>query len=386
MSGLAKASDLHLLSYNIKMSIPFIDLTRFEDHFLLRWSEKVAELSKKASFIGGYEVEIFEQRLSDLTQVDNVVTCANGTDAIQLALRALGVGVGDYVLVPNVTFWATYEAAVNVGAIPITIDVDLIDGGVDLSAFILAAEKYQPKAAVIAHLYGWATRNLDFIRTFCKDSNIFLVEDGAQCFGVQLNGQSIYKDALLSTTSFYPAKVLGGAGDGGAVFSNKKSIAEEVRRLGNHGRTSHYGYGSIGWNSRLDSIQAAYLNIALDYLPQRISSRRNAAKYYQNSLSTIGVKQILAPEFYEENGYCNVTIFEDFDLKRRVEKGLRDKNIGFGNIYPAAISDQPAIKSILHMGGRNSQKLCESILNLPLYPYMTEIELKTVVDTVASLV
>ena len=369
------------------MSVPFIDLKRFEDDFLDRWNKKVAKLSENASFIGGDEVERLEETLTRWTENKFAVTCGNGTDAIQLALRALDVGKNDLVLVPNMTFWATFEAIVNVGATPVTVDSDLNDGGIDLDAFVKAVEKLQPKAAVIAHLYGWGTVNLKKIRDFCKLKNVLLVEDGAQCFGTLYQGDSIYKGALISTTSFYPAKVLGGAGDGGAVFSNDPMLAKRARQLSNHGRTSHYGYGLVGWNSRLDALQAAYLNIAIEYLPARIQSRRTAAKFYQKKLSDTSVHQMFASIDYLENGYCNVGLIENADLKSSVEVALRSHNIGFGNIYPGAMSDQECSSQFMHshVGGVEAQKICKSVINLPVFPYITHDELDTVVNVMKSV-
>jgi UDP-2-acetamido-2-deoxy-ribo-hexuluronate aminotransferase len=368
------------------MPVPFIDLKRFESGFLERWNEKAAAMSARAEFIGGKEVSSLEMSLAERAQVAHSVTCANGTDAIQLALRALGVGAGDIVLVPNMTFWATFEAVINVSAKPITVDIDLVDGGVSFEAFATAIEQFRPKAAVIAHLYGWGSAKIDEIRALCTSRGVFLVEDGAQCFGVEFNGESIYKNALIATTSFYPAKVFGAAGDGGAVFTNDVALAEKVRQLCNHGRTTHYGYGAVGWNSRLDALQAAFLNLSLEYFEQRLASRRSSAKLYQSELSALGLKQILAPSGYQENGYCNVCIVEDLSLKGRLEAGLKAAQIGFGNIYPGAMSDQPGAQGFLHahIGGDSAQRLCRSVLNLPLFPYMTELELREVVGVLRN--
>jgi len=369
------------------MSVPFIDLKRFEDDFLDRWNEKVVKLSENASFIGGDEVERLEETLTRWTENKFAVTCGNGTDAIQLALRALDVGKNDLVLVPNMTFWATFEAIVNVGATPVTVDSDLNDGGIDFDAFVEAVEKFRPKAAVIAHLYGWGTVNLKKIRGFCKLKNVSLVEDGAQCFGTLYRGDSIFKGALISTTSFYPAKVLGGAGDGGAVFSNDPMLAKRARQLSNHGRTSHYGYGLVGWNSRLDALQAAYLNIAIEYLPARIESRRTAVKFYQKKLLDTSIHQMFASVDYLENGYCNVGLIENADLKSSVEVALRSHDIGFGNIYPGAMSDQECSSQFMHshVGGVEAQKICKSVINLPVFPYITHDELDTVVNVIKSV-
>lgn len=369
------------------MTVPFIDLKRFEDGFLDRWNAKVSAMSARAEFIGGSEVVTLEKRLSELTEVAHVISCANGTDAIQLALRAVDVGSGDLVLIPNMTFWATFEAVVNVGARPVTVDIDLADGGIDCDAFAQAVKEFKPKAAVLAHLYGWASAKLVWLRSFCKEQGVLLIEDGAQCFGVEINGESIYKNALISTTSFYPAKVLGAAGDAGAVFTNDAALAEKVRQLGNHGRTAHYGYGSVGWNSRLDSFQAAFLNIAMDYLPQRLAARREVAAFYKGLLPGLGVKQMDAPAGFLENGYCNVCLVDDSELKQRLEAALKAQGIGFGNIYPGAMSDQPGAQGFLHahVGGDNAQRLCRSVLNLPLFPYMKAEEMAEVAGVLRSV-
>lgn len=363
------------------MKVPFIDITRFESGFKQRWLEKVDAMSRSAQFIGGVEVERLEKRLAEILDVNYAVGCANGTDALQLALRALGVGSGDTVLVPNATFWATFEAVVNVGASPATIDIDPADGGVELHAFEQALVEAKPKVAIIVHLYGWGSGRLNELRTLCARHGVPLLEDGAQCFGVEYLGESIFKGAYISTTSFYPAKVLGAAGDGGAVFTNDQVLADKVRSLGNHGRTEHYGYGDVGWNSRLDALQAAFLNISLDYIGPRIESRRESALFYREQLPSIGLVPMQVPKGYMENGYCNVCVISDINQKNNLEKILKERSIGFGNIYPGAMSTQigaaPYLKG--QYGGTQASQLCGSVLNLPLFSYMTNEELDCVI-------
>ena len=370
----------------IEINIPFIDLKRVESDFHAALMEKFHTMVLNAQFVGGTEVSSLECRLQAELQVAHAVSCANGTDALQLALRAVGVGEGDVVLVPNVTFWATFEAVVNVGAKPVTVDVDLNDGGVCFEAFAQAIRESSPKAAVVAHLYGWGSARLLELRTLCHEQGVVLVEDGAQAFGVRYQGNPIYKGAHISTTSFYPAKVLGAAGDGGAVFTDDAELADKVRRLGNHGRTAHYGYGDVGWNSRLDSLQAAFLNLSLDYIQARIASRREAVAFYSEHLLATGIHLMNAPAGYEENGYCNVCLVPDAALKARLEARLKAEGIGFGNIYPGVMCSQPGAAAYLagHFGGQVGEQLCASVLNLPLFPYMTEAELQRVVDVVGA--
>lgn len=327
-----------------------------------------------------------ELRLQSQLEVAHAVTCANGTDALQLALRAVGVGEGDVVLVPNVTFWATFEAVVNVGAKPVTVDADLRDGGVCVVAFEQAIRAARPKAALVAHLYGWGSARLLDLRDLCRKHGVTLIEDGAQAFGVRYRSQPIYRGARISTTSFYPAKVLGGAGDGGAVFTDDAELAEKVRRLSNHGRTAHYGYGDVGWNSRLDSMQAAFLNLSLNHIEARITSRREAVAFYQKHLLSTSIELMNAPDGYEENGYCNVCLVPDATRKAALEGRLKAEGIGFGNIYPSVMSRQPgaAAYRMGHFGGQAGEQLCASVLNLPLFPYMTHAELHRVVDVVGA--
>lgn len=367
--------------------IPFIDLKRFEDGFLTEWESKVSKMSKDASFIGGSEVQDLESQLQKYSNIEYAISCANGTDAIQVALRATGIEPGDVVLVPNLTFWATFEAVVNVGGLPVLVDISLEDGGVDFSSFEAAVHKYKPKAAVVAHLFGWGTPSLKLLRQLCTEQSVVLIEDGAQCFGTLFEGGPIYEGAYVSTTSFYPAKVLGAAGDAGAVFTNDSSIAKKARQLCNHGRSTHYGYEYVGWNSRMDSLQAAYLNLALKYLDSRIASRRKASEFYRENLNANLIKIMGAPENYIENGYCNVILIEDLKLKNKIENELKSNSVGFGNIYPSTISSQACTSDYMHgetLNG-NANLFCQQVLNLPLFPYMTEQELDKVCQLVNSI-
>lgn len=370
------------------MILPFVDLKRFEPNFLENWADKVAVLSKDATFIGGEEVEQLEQNLTGWTKTRYSISCANGTDAMQLALRALGIGENDKVLLPNFTFWASFEAIVNVGAIPITVDCEILDGGMSLNYFIEAVETYNPKAAILAHLFGWSTRNIKQIRDYASQNGILLLEDGAQCFGTRFEDRPIFKEALISTTSFYPSKVLGTAGNGGAVFTNDKDLALKVRQLANHGRNERYFHDNAGWNSRLGSLQAAYLNISLDFLSKRIRSRIKTLNIYRHNINHQLIREMTPPPQFITNGYCNVSIIEKVNFKGYLEKQFFQNKIGFGNIYPATISSQKgAGRYLLASVGRNeAHEICRGVLNLPLFPYMTEEEVSLVIDIVNKAV
>ncbi len=368
------------------MPVPFIDLKRLEDGFLDRWMEKLRTMSENTAFIGGPEVAQLEDTLKNENNVAHAISCANGTDALQLALRAAGVGRGDTVLLPDFTFWATFEAVVNVGADPVTVDIDPAEVHLDFDLFAQAIDEYKPKAAMIVHLYGWGHSRLQDFRTLCKDRGVVLIEDGAQAYGVSYRGESIYKDADISTISFYPAKVFGAAGDAGAVLTNNDEYAKRVRSMANHGRSEHYSYGYVGWNSRMDSFQAAYLNLSHEFLAQRLDSRRKSQQYYRERFKDSGLRCIAPHSDYVENGYLNLMLYDPAE-RERVAAVLKEKGIGFAMVYPGAMSKQDGAQGEFKaaVGGEHADHAAKSVLNLPLFPYMSQAELDEVVDVVLSV-
>ena len=362
------------------MPVPFIDLKRYEPGFLDAWNARIADLSKNAQFIGGEDVQQLETTLSRENEVAHSIACANGTDALQLALRGCGVGPGDDVLIPDNTFWATFEAVVNVGARPSTVDINPIDLQMDFVLFQEAVTELKPRAAIIAHLYGWASEDLARFRSFAKERGVILIEDGAQCYGVRVAGRPIYQGAHISTISFYPAKVFGGAGDGGAVLTQDADVAMKIRSLGNHGREAHYAHGSCGWNSRMDTFQAAFLNLSHPHLLARLADRIRLARRYRE---TFPMHTVRAPAGIDENGYLTALRFEPGTRARVIDR-LKQDGIGHGIVYPDAVQDQKGAQGLLHkaFGGGQARQLAQQVLSLPLFPYLTNHEFDQVVDSV----
>lgn len=365
--------------------VPFITLNRFENGFEENFLSDVTTLVKNAQFVGGPRVAELEETLATKTGAKYVVGCANGTDAIQLALRAVGVEKDDKVLLPDMTFWATFEAVVNVGASPITVDVNKETCHWDLETFKKAVETYKPSAAVMVHLYGWASPDTMAIRDFAKVNNVLLIEDGAQCFGTKVDGESILGSALISTTSFYPAKVLGASGDAGAVFTNDEELAKTTRVLANHGRTTHYTHGLVGWNSRIGSYESLFLNHSLKHIDARLDSRREAVKFYAENLQDLPLKVVTSADNVEENGYCAVAMIEP-SLRADLIETLKKNNIGFGTIYPGAMSLQEGANKYLagKIDNGNADYISKAVLNLPCFAYITKEELEHVVNVVKS--
>jgi dTDP-4-amino-4,6-dideoxygalactose transaminase len=363
------------------MPVPFIDLKRFESGFVDAWLAKVADVTSRTAWVGGPDIVAFEEALVRETGAVAAVGCANGTDALQLALRAAGVGPGDEVLIPDATFWATFEAVVNVGARPVTVDIDPDDLQMDFELFSRALDERRPKAAILVHLYGWGSARTAEFRALCRDRGVVLIEDGAQAWGATFQGESVYRGATFATISFYPAKVLGSCGDAGAVTCDDAVAAALVRRLGNHGRTSHYEHGELGWNSRLGGLDAAWLLLSLEHMPARLASRRAAAARYRAELPALGLKVVGPPTGWEENGYLAVALVDP--AKRPVFlDALKERGIGFGTVYPGAMSEQPGAAGVLAAayGGERARWLSRAVVNLPLFAGMREDEIAVVLS------
>lgn len=363
--------------------VPFITLNRFENGFKEKFLNGVTELFDKTQFVGGPVVAELEEKLSSKTGAKYVVGCANGTDAIQLALRAVGVAKNEVVLVPDMTFWATFEAVVNVGANPATVDVNRETCHWDINTFKEACEKFNPKAAIMVHLYGHASPDTMAIRKYAKENNVLLIEDGAQCFGTEVDGKSVLGTALIATTSFYPAKVLGASGDAGAVFTNDEELAKTTRILCNHGRTDHYSHGLVGWNSRIGSYESLFLNHSLDHIDARLESRKKAVNFYKDAFKDLPFKVLTAAENVNENGYCAVA-FIDPSLRGALIETLKAANIGVGTIYPGAMSLQSGAKEFLHgkIDHGNADYISKAVFNLPCFAYITDEELNYVAEVV----
>lgn len=365
------------------MKVPFIDILRFEPGFLETVTAKTTELLRNGHFVGGPVVGEFEDAIKQYTNTNFALGCANGTDAIQIALRAAGVAKNDKVLLPDMTFWATFEAIVNVGAIPYTIDVSRETLHLTLASVKEGVEKFHPKALILVHLYGWACPETEEIRRYCLEKNVLLIEDCAQAIGVKINRESLLKNALVATTSFYPAKVLGASGDAGGIFTTDQKIAETARILINHGRTNHYEHGLIGWNSRLGAYEASFMQEALKYLDQRLESRRSVCQQYQEKITNPALKFLTAASTIWENGYLSVALMNPETRPAFIEY-LKKNDIGFGTVYPGAMSVQSGAGD--HLGGKishgHAEWIAQSVINLPCFPYMKQEEVDYVIGKV----
>lgn len=358
------------------MRVPFIDLKRSVDpvreQILADWTHCL----DNTEFVGGQSVQRLEKELGRVLEAEHAVSCANGTDALIIGLQALGVGPGMKVALPNMTFWAPFEAIVQLGAEPVLVDINPDDLQMDLEEFKRGHQKYRFDAAILVHLLGWTSAVLPEIRRYCAEEGIDLLEDGAQSFGVRYEGESVYTKAQVSTISFYPAKVLGAAGDAGAIFTPDPLLAEKIRALCNHGRAGHYTYDYVGWNSRMGGIQASFLLRMLGQIESMLDSRRTAQAYYNEFFAAYPQhgRVYCAPPQVTGNGYLSVIQSQRLSGDE-LAASLRVAGIGYARTYPQTLDEQGPAKACLRTSDLvHSQRFSRMVINLPLFAGITQAE------------
>lgn len=347
--------------------IPFVDLhpvaRLVADAALPRW----AGVLDRCEFVGGAGVQQLEVELARYCGTRTAVACGSGSDALRLALQAAGVEPGMHVALPDLTFWATYEAVVQLGAIPVLIDISPDDLQLDLGELQRAHDRYRFGHAIAVHLYGWASSALSEIRTFCAGRGIRLIEDAAQAIGVELDGQPVLAGAAIATLSFYPAKVIGGCMDGGAVVTGDDALATTVRSLANHGRSAHYAHHRVGWNSRMSGVQAHYLLEVMKHAGEIVAARRRLVADYRAQWSGAAGRLRGPSARIAENGYLLVV-----ECERPADAYLaafERRAIGVRRTYPETIDQQPPARGrfVAVSELARARGFVQRVLNLPLY-------------------
>lgn len=334
------------------------------------------------NFILGEEVKDFEFKLEKYLKVKHCITCANGTEAISLVLKAWNIGFGDYVAVPAFTYVATAEAVRNVGAIPIFLDVNPDSFNVDKKEIINSLQFFKNnnltiKAIIVVDLFG----NPCDVRQFnkiLKNNKIKLLVDGAQSTGSVYNDQNISSFADALTTSFFPTKPLGAYGDGGAVLTNDFILASKIRSLRVHGfKKQTNNYYQIGYNSRLDTIQAAILSPKLDILDSEITKRNEIANIYIENLD----RNNFISQQITQNSVSAWAIYSIKCKNRDKAINMLNQNkIPYRIYYPKTVIENNAYKKFPKVKNtlKNSQKLSKSLVSLPMHPYLKKVEVKKI--------
>ncbi|WP_309135067.1 DegT/DnrJ/EryC1/StrS family aminotransferase [Cellulomonas sp.] len=366
------------------MTIPFVDLASQQAEIADEVRTGLDEVFATTAFVGGPAVARFEAAYAAYSQVTHCVGVANGTDALELALRAAGVGPGGEVVLPANTFVATAEAVSRIGAVPVPVDVDPVHLLVDPDA-VRAAVGPRTEAIVPVHLFGQVAPVEDVAKT-AADAGVPMVEDAAQAQGARRFGRVAGSFGLAAGTSFYPGKNLGAAGDAGAVTTSDADVARTVRLLAAHGSERKYVHEVVGMNSRLDTVQAVVLEAKLRRLERWNDARRTAAARYSELLAD--VEGVVAPRTREGNEDVWHLYVVQVDERDRVLAGLTAAGIGAGIHYPTPVH---LTEAYADLGlGRGAFPVAEAaadrILSLPMHPHLSAAQQERVVEVLRRAV
>ncbi len=347
--------------------------------------EALLKVTRGGAYIMGPQVAELEQQLADYVGVKHCITCANGTDALRLALMALGIGPCDAVFVPDFTFFATAEAVAMVGATPIFIDVFKETYNIDFADIydnidVCRELGLKPRAVIAVDLFGLPA-DYKMLAEFCKEFNLFLIEDGAQGFGGSINGKKACTFGDISTTSFFPAKPLGCYGDGGALFTDNSDYADMLRSLRVHGKgLDKYDNVRLGINSRLDTLQAAVLQVKMRHFDEELAAVNRVARKYTELLFG-KVTTPCVPKGYTSS-WAQYTI--QTDNRDEIQARLKAAGIPSMVYYPRTMSQQTAFAHLKQDPCPVAKRLTKTVLSLPLHPYLTDEEIEQVVSIVLT--
>jgi len=351
----------------------------------------IQEVIDSTTFIKGGKVTEFQKHLEDYLHVKHVIPVANGTDALQISLMALGLKPGDEVITPTFTFIATAEVVALLGLTPVVVDVDFDTFNISIESLKKAITP-KTKAIVPVHLFG-QNADMEEILEIAREHNLFVVEDACQSIGsdyIFADGQKVKSGCMgdIGCTSFFPSKNLGCFGDGGAIFTNNDELAEKMRAIANHGMVVRYYHDFVGVNSRLDSIQAAILDVKLNFLDKYTTNRQAAASFYDKAFSDCG--KLIIPARSEKSTH----VFHQYTLKlvdvdrAALVKYLADKGIPAMIYYPVPLHLQKAYTDSRYQQGDFpvAEKLCDCVLSLPMHTELTKDQLEFITKNVLEFV
>jgi len=362
--------------------VPYLDLSRARARIAPQLAERWRRILDANAFVLGPEVQELERAFAGLLEATGVVAVANGTDALVVALRALGLSPGDEVIVPAFSFFATAECVLLAGGVPVFCDIDPATFNLDPED--CAARVTERTVGVIGvHLYG---RPFDFgrLREVVTARGLWLVEDAAQAHGARWRGRRVGTLGELAAWSFYPTKNLGAFGDGGAVSGMNEALLDKVRRVANHGQTSRYHHVEVGTNSRLDSLQAAVLNLRLATLDDDNAARRRWDAVYRQGLDGVGDVRLPLDHPDDECVMHQMTIATG--RRDELQAFLAERGIGSSVHYPSPLHRQPALAELLPEPPvlPHAERAAREVLCLPMFPELTEAEVAEVVAAVRS--
>jgi len=371
--------------------IQMVDLLGQYDNIQEKIDSKILEVVKSAAYINGPEVHSFQKELEEYLGVKNVIPCANGTDALQIAMMGLGLQSGDEVITADFTFAATVEVIALLHLTPILVDVEKDTFNMDIEALKKAITP-KTKAIVPVHLFGQCA-NMEAVLEVAKAHNLFVIEDTAQAIGADYTFKDGSKKKAgtignVGTTSFFPSKNLGCYGDGGAIFTNDDELAHTLRGIVNHGMYKRYYHDVVGVNSRLDSIQAAILRVKLPHLDSYCDARRTAANYYSNAFASC--KNITTPV----TSSFTTHVFHQYTLqiknvdRNALHQHLLDSGIPNAIYYPVPLHSQKAYTDTRYKEEdfKVTNELIDTVLSLPMHTELDSEQLEFITSTILNFV
>ncbi|PIE86015.1 MAG: transcriptional regulator [Bacteroidia bacterium] len=370
-------------------NIRMVDLKGQYDKIKNEIDHAISEVITSTAFIKGAQVKRFKEELEEYLGVKHVVPCANGTDALQIALMSLGLQEGDEVITTGFTFIATVEVVALLKLKPVIVDVDPKTFTISPDEIRKAVTK-RTKAIVPVHLYGQCAE-MEEINKIAKEHNLYVIEDNAQAIGADYifsDGTTRKAGTLgdFGTTSFFPSKNLGCYGDGGALFTNNDRLAEKATAIANHGMKKKYLYEDVGINSRLDTIQAAILSVKLKYLNQYIKARQEAATFYDKKFENHPIIVPPSRADFSTHVFHQYTIKLENTDREKFRQYLSEKNIPSMVYYPFPLHTQ---KPYAHFGYKEgdfpvTEKLCKTVVSLPIHTEMSSEQLEYITETIRS--
>jgi len=358
--------------------IEFCDLRSQQQRIKEKLTANIDAVLAHGRYVLGPEVVQLEEQLAAFVGAKYCVTCANGTDALQIAQMALGIGPGDEVITPGFTYIATAETVALLGAKPIYVDIDPLTYNLDPNK-LEAAITSRTKAIIPVSLYGQCA-DFDSINSIAARHGIAVIEDAAQSFGAIYNGVRSCNLTTIACTSFFPSKPLGCYGDGGAIFTNDDELALKIRQIARHGQDRRYHHIRVGVNSRLDTIQAAVLLAKLEIFEEEFEARQKLAEVYSDALDVdVVTKPFVAPG--------NVSAWAQYTIRvpdrDRLQQFLKDRGIPTAVHYPIPLNRQPAVADSdarLPVGDKAAQE----VLSLPFSPYITVADINRIAENLKT--
>lgn len=368
--------------------VPMLDVSRQNDPLRDEINAAIAEVCQSGTFVHGAAVARFEAAMADFCGVDHAVGCASGSDALLLALMVLGVGPGDEVILPSFTFFATAGAVWRLGARPVFVDILPETFNLD-PAEVLYKLSSATKAIIPVHLFGQCAQ-MDEVQQIANAARgVPIIEDAAQAIGAEFHGKRAGAIGALGCFSFYPTKNLGGFGDGGLITTNDAQLADKLRVLRDHGQRPRYYHHFVGLNSRLDSLQAAVLEVKLPKVDAWAQQRKVHAEKYAEAFKWRGLDgQIIAPSEAADcpSVWNQYTVRVTGGRRDALQQYLTERKIGSAIYYPVPLHLQKCFAGLGHTDGSLpvTEQACREVLSLPVYPEMTEAEQEAVIESIAS--